>query len=222
MPTRVYGSGGGGLMELSLATRTVGEHTVLEVGGEVDVYTAPRLRERLLELIDGGARHVVVDLGRVDFLDSTGLGVLVGALKRLRAVERLVRPGLRQGAAAQDLPDHRAGPGVPAVPDGRRGDQPPTRRAPARDGDGQAVVLARAGARAHRPAGRRRGRPAGRGRARSCSTRCAWPSVRRAPARWPCTAQYGLADLVAGGDVRRRLVRGAGGGPGADRGGSSV
>ncbi|KAB1160996.1 STAS domain-containing protein [Micromonospora sp. DSM 115977] len=72
-------------MELSLATRTVGEHTVLEVGGEVDVYTAPRLRERLLELIDGGARHVVVDLGRVDFLDSTGLGVLVGALKRLRA-----------------------------------------------------------------------------------------------------------------------------------------
>ena len=72
-------------MELSLATRTVDEHTVLEVGGEVDVYTAPRLRERLVELVDGGARNVVVDLGRVDFLDSTGLGVLVGALKRLRA-----------------------------------------------------------------------------------------------------------------------------------------
>jgi anti-sigma B factor antagonist len=53
----------------------------------VDVYTAPRLRERLLELIDAGARHVVVDLGRVDFLDSTGLGVLVGALKRLRTAD---------------------------------------------------------------------------------------------------------------------------------------
>lgn len=74
-------------MELSLATRTVGEHTVLAVGGEVDVYTAPRLRERLLELIDDGARRVVVDLGRVDFLDSTGLGVLVGAMKRLRLAE---------------------------------------------------------------------------------------------------------------------------------------
>jgi anti-sigma B factor antagonist len=72
-------------MELQLATHTVAGHTVLAVGGEVDVYTAPRLRERLVELVDGGARHVVVDLGGVDFLDSTGLGVLVGALKRLRA-----------------------------------------------------------------------------------------------------------------------------------------
>jgi len=72
-------------MELSLATRTVADYTVLEVGGEVDVYTAPRLRERLIEVIDGGGRRVIVDLSRVDFLDSTGLGVLVGALKRLRA-----------------------------------------------------------------------------------------------------------------------------------------
>jgi anti-sigma B factor antagonist len=71
-------------MELSLASRAVADHTVLEVGGEVDVYTAPRLRERLAELVDGGARNVVVDLARVDFLDSTGLGVLVGAHKRLR------------------------------------------------------------------------------------------------------------------------------------------
>jgi anti-sigma B factor antagonist len=73
-------------MELALSTRAVGDHTVLEVGGEVDVYTAPRLRERLIELVEAGARNVVVDLSRVEFLDSTGLGVLVGALKRLRAV----------------------------------------------------------------------------------------------------------------------------------------
>ena len=42
-------------MELSLATRTVGDRIVLEVGGEIDVYTAPRLRERLIELVDGRA-----------------------------------------------------------------------------------------------------------------------------------------------------------------------
>lgn len=72
--------------KLSLATRTVAEHTVLEVGGEVDLLNAAQLREQLLELIDSGSRRVVVDLGGVMFLDSTGLGVLVGGLKRLRAV----------------------------------------------------------------------------------------------------------------------------------------
>ena len=72
-------------MELSLATRTVADYTVLDVGGEVDVYTAPRLRERLVELIDGGARKVVVDLSRVDFLDSTGLGALIGARRKTHA-----------------------------------------------------------------------------------------------------------------------------------------
>jgi anti-sigma B factor antagonist len=72
-------------MELSLATRSVADHVVLEIGGEIDVYTAPKLRERLLELVAAGAKHVVVDLSRVEFLDSTGLGVLVGAHRRLRA-----------------------------------------------------------------------------------------------------------------------------------------
>jgi anti-sigma B factor antagonist len=73
-------------MELSLSTRTVAGRRVLEVAGEIDVYTAPQLRQRLISLVEAGDRRVVVDLGRVDFLDSTGLGVLVGALKRLRGV----------------------------------------------------------------------------------------------------------------------------------------
>ncbi|HEX2417610.1 MAG TPA: anti-sigma factor antagonist, partial [Micromonosporaceae bacterium] len=47
-------------MELSLRTRTVADRTVLEVGGEIDVYTAPRLKERLLELVADGARQIVV------------------------------------------------------------------------------------------------------------------------------------------------------------------
>jgi anti-sigma B factor antagonist len=72
-------------MELSLAARTVSEHTVLEVGGEIDVYTAEKLRGRLRDIVNSGEQHVVVDLSKVDFLDSTGLGVLVGAHRRLRA-----------------------------------------------------------------------------------------------------------------------------------------
>jgi anti-sigma B factor antagonist len=60
-------------------------YTVLTVKGEVDVYSAPRLREKLVELVSEGHRQIVADLEGVDFLDSTGLGVLVGGLKRLRS-----------------------------------------------------------------------------------------------------------------------------------------
>jgi anti-sigma B factor antagonist len=62
-------------------------YTVLAVKGEVDVYSAPRLREKLVELVSEGHRQIVADLEGVDFLDSTGLGVLVGGLKRLRSHE---------------------------------------------------------------------------------------------------------------------------------------
>ncbi len=72
-------------MDLGLDVIEQNGYTVLSVKGEVDVYTAPRLRERLVELVSEGARKIVVDLEQVEFLDSTGLGVLVGGLKRLRS-----------------------------------------------------------------------------------------------------------------------------------------
>ncbi len=72
-------------MDLSLQTRNEGDWTVVAVGGEIDVYTAPKLREALVELVNEGRYQLVVDLEQVDFLDSTGLGVVVGGLKRVRA-----------------------------------------------------------------------------------------------------------------------------------------
>jgi anti-sigma B factor antagonist len=71
-------------MEVDLDTTARNGYVVVSVGGEIDVYTAPQLRERLIELIDQGYYRIVVDLSRVEFLDSTGLGVLVGGLKRSR------------------------------------------------------------------------------------------------------------------------------------------
>ncbi len=61
-----------------------GDAADVVVSGELDMYTAPQLRERLVTLTSEGARYVTVDLAEVNFVDSTALGVLVGGLKRLR------------------------------------------------------------------------------------------------------------------------------------------
>jgi anti-sigma B factor antagonist len=71
-------------MDLDLETGSVGDSALLTLRGEIDVYTAPRLRQGIIDLVDGGAVKIVVDMTKVDFLDSTGLGVLVGGLKRVR------------------------------------------------------------------------------------------------------------------------------------------
>jgi anti-sigma B factor antagonist len=81
----------GGSVDLALATREEGDRTVVQVTGEVDVYTAPKLREQLVSLVDAGRYDIVVDMDSVEFLDSTGLGVLVGGLKRVRTHDGSLR-----------------------------------------------------------------------------------------------------------------------------------
>ena len=99
-------------MDLTLTTREADGRTVVAVGGEIDVYTAPRLRDKITELVAAGAYDIVVDMEEVEFLDSTGLGVLVGGLKKVRAHDGSLAAGLQPGPPAQDLPDHRPGQGV--------------------------------------------------------------------------------------------------------------
>ena len=72
-------------MDLSLETRHEDGRTIIEVGGEIDVYTAPRLRDKITQLVSEGSYNLVIDMQKVDFLDSTGLGVLVGGMKKVRA-----------------------------------------------------------------------------------------------------------------------------------------
>ncbi len=78
-------------MDLSISSETRDEVTIVHVGGEIDVYTAPVLRERLDEHISAGRHNLVIDLQDVSFMDSTGLGVLVGRLKLVRVTNGTLR-----------------------------------------------------------------------------------------------------------------------------------
>ena len=72
-------------MQLKVETRTPQEGVaVIALDGEVDVYTSPRLKQEMVDLLNRGLVHLVVDLNNVKYLDSTGLGVLIGGLKRAR------------------------------------------------------------------------------------------------------------------------------------------
>jgi len=61
-----------------------GRTELIELGGEVDLHTAPEFKELMTGVIDAGRTRVVVDLSSATFIDSTTLGVLVGGEKRLR------------------------------------------------------------------------------------------------------------------------------------------
>lgn len=83
-------------MELSLESRTQGSWTIVQIAGELDLHTSPRVRERVLEIVEGGASDVALDLGGVGFMDSSSLGVLVTCLKRIREQDgRLVLVGVQ-------------------------------------------------------------------------------------------------------------------------------
>lgn len=72
-------------MDLRIDVTERGDWSVLQVGGEIDIATAPRLREQLIRLVNDRRFNLVIDLEGVDFIDSTGLGVLIGALKRVKS-----------------------------------------------------------------------------------------------------------------------------------------
>ena len=74
--------------EFALTEETLeGDRHVIAVRGEIDLFTAPELKSALSEAIETGRTRIVVDLTDTTFLDSTALGVLIGAVKRLRSRE---------------------------------------------------------------------------------------------------------------------------------------
>lgn len=83
---------------LDVFTRPERTHTVVTVQGEIDAYSHERLRRVLIDLQKPHAHTLVIDLADVPFMDSSGLGVLVGAYKRARS---------RSGAVCLLSPDDR-------------------------------------------------------------------------------------------------------------------
>jgi anti-sigma B factor antagonist len=70
-------------MQLRIETRTERDVGVVVATGEIDMATAGALRQAVTDLLAGGFAHLVIDMSQVAFIDSTGLGVLVGARKKV-------------------------------------------------------------------------------------------------------------------------------------------
>lgn len=71
-------------MDLSVKLRREGDLVVISSTGDVDAYSAPILRDAIGKVLQAGHTFIVCDLSEVGFMDSTGLGVLVGRLKAVR------------------------------------------------------------------------------------------------------------------------------------------
>jgi anti-sigma B factor antagonist len=86
-----------------LGVETVGEACVVKLGGELDLYNAPQVREALTEACTDVPGRVVVDLSEVEFIDSTALGVLIEARTKLenRRAFLLAAPGLETRRALE-------------------------------------------------------------------------------------------------------------------------
>jgi anti-sigma B factor antagonist len=74
-------------MMMQIATTPGSDRYLITVSGEVDLATSPDLDVAIIAAIDSGATSVVIDLTDVSFMDSSGLGVIVRALKRCREAE---------------------------------------------------------------------------------------------------------------------------------------
>jgi anti-anti-sigma factor len=76
---------------LDISTRTVDGITIAELAGELDLASAPALREQLLSLLRPGSSRLLIDLSRVSLCDTSGLAVLVGISRRARLLGGFLR-----------------------------------------------------------------------------------------------------------------------------------
>ncbi len=87
--------------DFDIRVLTSASRSVVFLRGDLDAYSAARLHESLAELVGAGARHIVIDLRDLSFMAASGLGVLVGAAKRVQRLDgklvlRSAQPSVRR------------------------------------------------------------------------------------------------------------------------------
>jgi anti-sigma B factor antagonist len=70
---------------MDIEFRDIGEHKVIQVGGEVDLYNVSELKRALFSITDGRHHSVIVDMKNINYMDSSGIGALVAGQKKMRA-----------------------------------------------------------------------------------------------------------------------------------------
>ena len=70
---------------MNIEFRTFGEHKIIDVSGEVDLYNVSELKKALFSITDGQHPSVIVDMKKINYMDSSGIGALVAGMKKMKA-----------------------------------------------------------------------------------------------------------------------------------------
>ena len=101
---------GAAILDIKVHVREApGDCYVVELSGEIDVYTSPKVKDAISELIDRGVYHLVINLEKVRYIDSTGLGRADRRAQARARTRRFGEPRLHQPADQEDLRHHRPG-----------------------------------------------------------------------------------------------------------------
>ena len=73
---------------LSIKEQELEAHVLIEISGEVDIFTCQQLKDTLYQVVDKYGKDMVLECSRLNYIDSTGLGVFVAVLKRVKQIDR--------------------------------------------------------------------------------------------------------------------------------------
>ena len=73
-------------IRLETDIRNINGTRILDVAGEIDVYTATKFRESIETILNAGQKHVIINMANVNYMDSSGFGALLSATKKLKPI----------------------------------------------------------------------------------------------------------------------------------------